>query len=258
MPPIPAPLDHLGQKPFSFYPPIVGIEHNEWLLKRATWSELLVSNTGDSSEIWVPRRFLGQVSSVDEPVLIVGLLKELEYKAGQVLPHVRRVIEMPRAVGDVPRQPAPSSPFPATASTAAPRSRPQGTESRMGRFILWALAAGLGGCVLLVILFRAGRESHIVFLPVLQSELGFTPVDDYHAVLRKFGPPAADRWRSEQGELQYRVLDYPQRGVFIVLMGSERDKATYIGALDRDWRVVDSVSLRGGSSEGLLKSLKRF
>lgn len=77
---MPPPLDQIGQRPFSFYPAILGIEHNEWLLRRATWSELLVYNTKTEQELWVPRRFLGEISSIDEPVMIVGLLKELEYK----------------------------------------------------------------------------------------------------------------------------------------------------------------------------------
>ena len=31
-------LETLGDRPFSFYPPIIGIEHNEWIYRRATWS----------------------------------------------------------------------------------------------------------------------------------------------------------------------------------------------------------------------------
>ncbi len=57
-------------------------------------------NTKTSMEIWVPRRFLGEVSLIEEPVMIVGLAKELEYKEGMVLPRIRRVIEMPLAVND--------------------------------------------------------------------------------------------------------------------------------------------------------------
>src|ERR1700692_3453711 len=41
---IPTPLDQLGRRAFAFYPPIVGIEHNEWLLRRATWSDVEVHN----------------------------------------------------------------------------------------------------------------------------------------------------------------------------------------------------------------------
>src|SRR5580693_992417 len=103
-PPIPPLLGHLASRSFSFYPPIVNIEHNEWLFRRATWSEVQVMNTKSSTELWVPRRFVGEISLVGEPVMIVGLVKELEYKAGTVYPHVRRVIEMPRAVNDSVRR----------------------------------------------------------------------------------------------------------------------------------------------------------
>src|SRR6202165_710903 len=98
-PPIPPQLDHLITRPFSFYPPIVGIEHNEWLYKKASWSEILVVNCKSGEEIWISRRYVGEVSRVDDPVLIVGLNRELEYKSGMVVPFQRRVIEMPVAVG---------------------------------------------------------------------------------------------------------------------------------------------------------------
>src|SRR5438132_7972800 len=103
VPPMPPPLEQMGQRPFSFYPPISNIVHNEWLYRRATWSEVLVHNTKTNEEIWVPRRFIGAVSRVDEPVMIVGLAKELEYKAGTLWPVERRVIEMPQAVNEGPR-----------------------------------------------------------------------------------------------------------------------------------------------------------
>ena len=97
-PPIPASFESLGRRPFSFYPPIVNVEHNEWILCRADWTEFQVINTKTKAELSVPRRFVGEGALVEEPVMIVGLVKELEYLEGVVLPHVRRVIEMPRAV----------------------------------------------------------------------------------------------------------------------------------------------------------------
>jgi hypothetical protein len=55
------------------------------------------------------------------------------------------------------------------------------------------------------------------------------------------------------------VLSYPQQGLSVILMGSDRSKARYIGALDRDWRPVDAVSLPGGgTTASMLKSLQRF
>ena len=104
-PPIPPSLDHLVTRPFSFYPPIIGIEHNEWLFRKATWSEIQVVNCKTSNEIWIPRRFIGEVSRIEDPVLIVGLNMEIEYKGGAVWPYQRRVIQMPIAVGGPPTSP---------------------------------------------------------------------------------------------------------------------------------------------------------
>ena len=42
---------------------------------------------------------MGEVSSTDHPVLIVGLVRELQCKNGVALPFERRVIEMPLAAG---------------------------------------------------------------------------------------------------------------------------------------------------------------
>src|SRR5262252_3417792 len=116
-PPIPPSLEHLVTRPFSFYPAILNIEHNEWLFRKATWSEILVVNCKTGNEIWISRRFIGETSRIDDPVLIVGLNRELEYKAGAVWPYQRRVIEMPVAVGGTstappPRAPERSSPAP--------------------------------------------------------------------------------------------------------------------------------------------------
>ena len=103
VPPIPPPLAQLGRRPFSFYPAILNAGHNEWVYRSATWSDVLVRNTKTNEEVSVPRRYLGEISRVDAPVMIVGLLAELEYRAGVVWPAERRVIEMPRAVNDAPR-----------------------------------------------------------------------------------------------------------------------------------------------------------
>ena len=131
------------------------------------------------------------------------------------------------------------------------------SEKQVGRLILFALAGGVLACVLLVFLFRGERS--VRFAPVLQSELGLTGMDDYHAVKRKLGEPAEDHWRSEQGTLQYRVLKYPTQGISVILMGSERDKALYIGAVDSNGRPVHAVPLPGGrDTSALLRSLKKF
>ncbi len=59
-PPIPASFESLGRRPFSFYPPIVNVEHNEWILRRANWTDFQVINTKTKDELCVPRRFVGE------------------------------------------------------------------------------------------------------------------------------------------------------------------------------------------------------
>jgi hypothetical protein len=253
--PIPPPLDELGRRCFSFYPAIVGIESNEWQFRRATWSEVLVYNTVSGEEIWIPRRFLGELSRVDEPVVIVGLLKELECRGGAVFPHDRRLIEMPRAVNDFPR-PAPVAapqPHPHPAPVVGIKLEP-GAESRLGRMLLAAVAAGILTCIVVIIVARDSSR-RFVFTPVEQVDLSFTADDDYYAVVDQLGPPAEDRWRSGAGELQYRLLHYPKRHFSVILMGHDRKDARYLGAMNDQWRVVHSVDR---DAAALLRHLQRF
>lgn len=152
---IPTPLDHL-RHPFSFFPPILDIEHNEWIFRSATSDDIRVMNTKTQEELWVPRRFVGEVSLIGEPVMIVGLIKELEYREGAVYPHVRRVLEMPRAVNGSSRA------APAFPSAAEPR-RPADVvgirveaprPSRVARVLFAVIAALILACLALAILFR--------------------------------------------------------------------------------------------------------
>ena len=85
-PPIPASFESFGRRPFPFYPHIVNVEQNEWILRRANWTDFQVINTKTKAELCVPRRFVGEGALVEEPVMIVGLVKELEYREGLVLP----------------------------------------------------------------------------------------------------------------------------------------------------------------------------
>ncbi len=262
VPPIPPPIESLGHRPFSFYPPILNAGPNEWHFRRATWSEVLVVNCKTNDEIWLPRTFLGEISRIDEPVVIVGLTKELEYVAGQVLPHVRRIIEMPRAVNDVPR-PKVAAPPPSDARVVGIKLE-NSAESRMGRLVAGAVAAvlivGVLATFVTITFFRASRDgSRILYRPVMQASLGLSAADDYYAVVRKLGTPSEEHWRAGNGEIKYQLLSYPDRGLFVVLMGAERENAKYVGAFDRSWQVVDSVDLPGGrNTNSMLRSLKRF
>jgi len=119
---------------------------------------------------------------------------------------------------------------------------------------------GVAVCFLAVMLFRGGPSGgRVTYRPVLQSDLGLTGADDYFAVLRRLGSPAQDRWRSEIGELQYRLLWYPQKAMAIILMGPDRQHMLYVGAMDKDWKPVDSVTLPSGvNTTSLLRALKKF
>jgi hypothetical protein len=255
VPVLPPPFDQIGNRRFSLYPAIVGIEHNEWVLRKAAWSEVSIANTKTDQEVWVPRRFIGEVSRTDEPVMILGLVKEVEYTAGQIIPHVRRVIEMPKAVNDSYRGPtAIDEPSPAPVVGIRLESGP---ERRIGRLILWALGGGIVACLLVVFLFRTDGNPRIRYTPVLQSELGLTRTDDAHAVVRLLGPAASDTWRSDKGDMRFRIMKYPARKVSVILMGPEEGKAFYIGAVDDSWHVVDAVTLPGGrDTSAMLRALK--
>ena len=147
VPLIPGSFDQLGRRAFSFYPAIVGIQHNEWVVRRVTWTDVEVMNTKTFEDILIPRRFLGEIAAIEEPFLIVGLVKELEYKTGVVVPHRRHVIEMPRAVNggtaSAPSAPASIGPAPVIAIRVevglhAPASK---------RFLSW-IVAGILACVI--------------------------------------------------------------------------------------------------------------
>jgi hypothetical protein len=71
-----------------------------------------------------------------------------------------------------------------------------------------------------------------------------TAHDDYDAVVRKLGPPALDRWQGPPDGPRYRALSYPDRGCTIVLMapaGGGGETATYLGALDANWKPLYAV-----------------
>jgi hypothetical protein len=257
VPPIPPPLAQLGRRAFSFYPAILDAGHNEWVYRSATWSDVLVRNTKTNEDVSVPRRYLGEISRVDAPVMIVGLLAELEYRAGVVWPAERRVIEMPRAVNDGPR--------PRMARTPAARAPVVGIRlesertSRVGKVVVGGVAIGVAGCVLAISLFRGGVvATRAFYTPSIEQDLPFSSQDDRSAVLRMWGEPFGDRWSSASGS-EFELLAYPRRGLYVILMGHDSGDTRYIGAMDWNWRPAHAVDVTGyGSSYGLLRRLPRF
>jgi hypothetical protein len=242
MPIIAAGLAELRHGRFSFSPAIVGVQHNEWILRRASWTEILVANAKTSEEICIPRRFVGEVSSIEAPYRIVGLVKELEYREGVVLPHHRSVIEMPRAVNDFSRASLRPTPYQGPAGVVAIRAELD-SDSRVWRVLRGSVAAGFLVCLAVIFVVR---DAH------LGTGFGWTSTpsrvpnlnagDDYDSVLKKMGSPASDQWLdSRSGTGGYRRMWYPRRGVTVVLTGASRNRARYAGTLDRDDRIIQSV-----------------
>ncbi len=258
-PPIPPLLEHLAARPFSFYPPILNIEHNEWRYRKETWAEILVVNWKTGEEIWIPRRFIGEVSRINDPVQIVGLTRELEYKAGTVWPYQRRILQMPVAAGVRPPDTAAAEPVRATpAPVVGIRLEP--SDRRMFKLVAVALCAAIALCVFALNLNRISemRRRNIVFTAADQGFLDLSARDTYAAVVDKLGPPAREA-SQEVGTIHYRALSYPDRRYTVILMGGDRDSAHYIGAMDDHWKPLHSVDLRsGGTTLSLLRDLKRF
>jgi len=257
-PPLHPALEHLAERPFSFYPPIVGVEQNEWLYRKGTWSEILVLNCKTEQEVWIPRRFIGEVSRNDDPVLIVGLTRELEFKAGAVWPYQKRVLQMP------PAAPPPVKPADGEKAESGPAPvvgiRLEPTDRRVFRMIGIALAVAIGLYVVAMNLNRIGelRQRNVVFTAADQSFLDLNARDTFSGVVAKLGQPAQER-SQEVGTIHYRALAYPDRRYTVILMGPDRETARYIGVMDDNWKPMHSVDLHsGGTTLSLLRDLKRF
>jgi hypothetical protein len=242
VPLIAAGLTELRHGRFSFYPAIVGVHHNEWILRRATWTDILVANAKTSEEIWIPRRFVGEVSSIEAPFRIVGLVKELEYREGAVLPHRRSVIEMPRAVNDFSRSSLRSALYGGPAGVVAIRAE-LNSESRFWRVLRGSIAAGILICLAVIFVVRDAhlgtRFGWTSATPRLPS---FDQQDDYASVTKKLGNPTSDRWyQAGFGSGGYRRLWYSRKGVTLILTGASPENARYAGMLNRDGEIIQSV-----------------
>jgi len=248
--PLPTPLQHLGGRRFSFYPPIRNIAHNEWLYRRATWSECVVANMRTGEEIWIPRMFLGEVSRVDEAVMMVSLNRELEWRGGAIIPRERAVIEFPAAIENRPVTLRPGHLAPVINIRLEPKP-----ELRAWRWI--GVAAVLGAVGLAIVAdFTRQTQAHqrTDFFRGHRAYLQLGPGDDYASVIRRLGVPAKTD-SVEKGAHLFRSLDYPSRRYTVVLMGTRAEKPRYIGTIDPYGHVLDSVRLADGtSSESVLNS----
>jgi hypothetical protein len=231
------PLLELGPRRFSFYPPIRNIEHNEWQFRRVTWSEIIVVNTKSGEEAFIPRASVGEISIIDDPVVIVGLRRELEWREGAIYPHRRPVIEFPLALAVNASRPVPAEPT-RLAPVVNIRLEPR-PVTRTSTKLAVAIMLSAVACLIVADIAREARRP-----PARLSSS-----DDYSSIIHKLGRPAAER---VNGDLQ--SLSYPSRHVTLVLRHSR-----YIGTLDAAGRIVDSVGLPdGATSAPLLRSLPPF
>jgi hypothetical protein len=231
------PLSELRNRTFAFFPAIVGADRNEWRLRTATLSEASVENVQTRQHLTIARQWLGEISSVEAPVLIVGLVKELELREGIVVPHRRRVIEMPRAVNSglihsIPEHKAP---------VVAIRTESLKT-SPTRRWLRGSLAAGVIACIAAGVVLRdaplGGRYG--IFRGAFRT-LRLTALDDRESVVEKLGLPATEeRLRTTDGT-PYLRLWYTRPGIAVILSG-EGDKARYAGALNSSGHVLHATA----------------
>jgi len=235
-------LAELRHGRFSFYPAIVGVRHNEWILRRATWTDILVANAKTSEEIWIPRRLVGEVSSIEAPFRIVGLVKVLEYREGMVLPHRRSVIEMPRAVNDFHRSNLRPALYGRPAGVVAIRAE-SNSDSRFWRVLRGSIATGILACVAVMFVVRdAHLGTRFGWTSATPRLPNFNQWDDYSSVVKKLGNPTSDRWvQSGFGSGGYRRLWFSRKGVTLILAGASPDNAHYAGTLNRDGEIIQSV-----------------
>ncbi len=222
--PLPTPLQNLGGRRFSFYPPIRNLEHNEWLYRRSTWSESVVVNMRSGDEVCIPRMFIGEVSITEDPVIIVGLTRELEWNAGVVVPHQRRVIGTSRrGERDVAGLRSGDGPCASAAGYVNIRLEPR-REFAAGKWIGVVFALGAVAFTIVASVARQAQthlrtDLHTDLFKAAQPYQQFGPRDDYFSIVASLGMPARDRSVTANGRV-YRVLTYPDRHFSIVIAGT--------------------------------------
>jgi len=257
--PLPSALQQFGGRRFAFYPAIRNIGPNEWLYRRATWSECIVMNTQTSEEICVPRMFIGDVTDQDEPVMAVQLTRELVWKDGLVAPRENRVIEFPRPLTELEASPKGPGSLRKPAPVVNIRLEPRAEVKVWRWFGVAAILGVVGFGIVADVTNRTQMRQRQDLFRNYRGYLQLTASDDYASVVRRLGLPTTDRGVTDSAGRVFRALTYSQRRYAVVLMGATEEKARYIGAVDPGGLVLDAVRLTdGGSSESLLHSLAAF
>lgn len=144
----------LALRNFGFSPAIKGITNNEWTLRGVSADEAVVRNALTQEELSVPRKFIGDVSRLEEAVRVVTLLRKLECVDGVVRPLNRAVITMPVS-DDAPRLRADRP-----AAVVAIRELPDPTP-RWKHYLRVLVALGCLAGVVAVYVFREGRSGRV-------------------------------------------------------------------------------------------------
>lgn len=254
-----SPLEELRNRRFSFYPAIRGIDHNEWTLTDSTWSEVQVRNGKSGQEFWIPRSHFGGLSSTDRPVAILGLRRELEFKAGGIYPYRSVVTEIP----STPASRAPK----AVPTPPPPRRLLSGSDARTLRLLGIAIGAALLVSVVGFLAVVGGLHNPLEALFKVdtttadQRYLGLSASNTYFEVVGRLGGPESEEWVSgEEDELQFQVLRYPSRSYIVVMMGGTRADMRYLGTVHEPSRqILDSARLaRGGDTSSMMRNLPDF
>jgi len=245
-------LPGLAGRSFSFYPPILGIVHNEWRLLRANWSDFVAVNTHSGQEACVPRSFVTDVSA-NAPTVIVGLTRDLQWRDGMVVPYRRPVLELPVAVNDS----APAVRHARPAPVVSIRLEPRAPAHSARKAVVIVMLGIVGSAIVDGIVRPSGIvRDRIDALRVSRTWQQLKPGDDYASVVHKLGAPAAQRTYVENGGRVFRSLDYPRRHFTVLLEGQTEAEARFAAALDARGRILGSAPVSGGSD--MLLSAPRF
>jgi hypothetical protein len=254
---LPGLLGLTAGRSFSLYPPILGIVHNEWRFRRASWSEFVIVNTHSGEEACIPRSFVGDVSA-NAPMVIVGLKREMEWRDGIAVPYRRPVVELPIAVnGFAPaasreaREARPSRPAPVVSIRL--ESRPPVKTGR--KAVVFVMLGVVASAVVAGVRLPDQVRGRIDAMRVGRTLQQLRPGDDYATVVARLGSPAAQRTYVETGGLVMRSLDYPSRHLTVVLKGQTEAEARYVGSLDEQGRIFGAVRV---SDAEMLRSIPRF
>jgi len=252
--PIPPAFERLGGRRFLFYPAILRVPANEWTFRHATWSEVMVRNASSGRDLWISRRFLGELSERGrDPV--VSLLEKLEFRNGYVYPCRRRVIEMPLGGSSS----ALDQQRGRRAAVVSIRLEAR-NESRASRMAGSAVALGVLGCLAVVGYSLQGGDAHrrAAVSSLERTYLALSGADTYRTVILALGVPDRERWVVTSSGNRIRLLNYADRGFQAVLLPQPGVDDRYAGAVDERGRILQSVVLpNGGLSTPVLLDLEQ-